>query len=62
MGVGAIVLYLVAGLVAAPRVLYFLDGALAVGLVWLAHIGIDRALGYGLKYPTHFEDTHLQRV
>jgi Domain of unknown function (DUF4260) len=32
------------------------------GLIWLAHIGIDRALGYGLKYPTFFKDTHLQRV
>jgi hypothetical protein len=31
-------------------------------LIWLAHIGGDRALGYGLKYPTGFEDTHLQRV
>ena len=36
--------------------------AVAVALVWLAHIGIDRALGYGLKYPTAFKDTHLQRV
>jgi Domain of unknown function (DUF4260) len=36
--------------------------AVAVALVWLAHIGIDRALGYGLKYPTRFTDTHLQRV
>jgi hypothetical protein len=31
-------------------------------LIWLAHIGFDRALGYGLKYPTFFKDTHLQRV
>ena len=29
------------------------------GLIWLAHIGIDRALGYGLKYATGFSDTHL---
>ena len=36
--------------------------ATAVGLIWLAHIGIDRTLGYGLKYPTTFKDTHLQRV
>jgi hypothetical protein len=36
--------------------------AAAVSLIWLAHIGIDRALGYGLKYPTTFRDTHLQRV
>lgn len=33
-----------------------------LGLIWLAHIGIDRLLGYGLKYPTAFKDTHLQRV
>jgi uncharacterized protein DUF4260 len=31
-------------------------------LIWLAHIGLDRALGYGLKYPTEFKDTHLNRV
>ena len=37
-------------------------GLLAVSLVWIAHIGADRALGYGLKYPTSFKDTHLQRV
>jgi hypothetical protein len=28
-------------------------------LIWLAHIGFDRLLGYGLKYPTRFQDTHL---
>src|SRR4051812_14847520 len=31
-----------------------------VGLVWLIHIGFDRALGYGLKEPTGFTDTHLR--
>jgi Domain of unknown function (DUF4260) len=35
---------------------------LAVALVWIAHIGLDRALGYGLKYPTRFGDTHLGSV
>lgn len=34
----------------------------AIALIWVAHVGMDRALGYGLKYPTHFRDTHLQRV
>ena len=34
----------------------------AIGLVWLAHIGFDRVLGYGLKYPEGFKETHLQRV
>lgn len=33
-----------------------------LGLIWLAHIGIDRAIGYGLRYPDAFGDTHLQRV
>jgi len=33
--------------------------AAAGGLIWIAHIGFDRMLGYGLKYPTGFGDTHL---
>jgi hypothetical protein len=33
-----------------------------LGLIWFTHIGVDRAAGYGLKYPTGFKDTHLQRV
>jgi hypothetical protein len=36
--------------------------AVQVALIWLIHIGVDRLLGYGLKYPTAFTDTHLQRV
>jgi hypothetical protein len=39
-----------------------LEWALPIALIWLAHIGADRMLGYGLKYPTAFKDTHLQRV
>jgi uncharacterized membrane protein YbjE (DUF340 family) len=37
-----------------------LAGSLA--LIWLAHIGIDRALGYGLKYASGFGFTHLGRI
>ena len=33
-----------------------------IALIWAAHIGIDRALGFGLKYPSGFPDTHLGRV
>jgi Domain of unknown function (DUF4260) len=33
-----------------------------VALTWAAHIGVDRTLGYGLKYPTAFRDTHLGRI
>lgn len=35
---------------------------LQLGLIWLAHIGMDRLFGYGIKYPTEFKDTHLDRV
>jgi hypothetical protein len=28
-------------------------------LIWTAHIGMDRALGYGLKYASGFKHTHL---
>jgi hypothetical protein len=34
----------------------------AIAVIWVAHIGIDRLLGYGLKYETDFKSTHLQRV
>ena len=54
---------------AAPAVLMLL-GYIDIGsgmtvvfaLIWLAHIGFDRLLGFGLKYPTSFKETHLQRV
>ena len=35
---------------------------IAVALIWIAHIAIDRALGYGLKLSTGFQDTHLGRI
>jgi hypothetical protein len=55
------------GYVAGPRVgltavLAESDTLAKLALIWLAHIGVDRAIGYGLKYPGGFEETHLQRV
>ena len=35
---------------------------LSVALIWAAHVGIDRALGYGLKYGAGFGFTHLGRI
>ena len=32
---------------------------LFVSLIWLFHILVDRALGYGLKHTKGFEHTHL---
>lgn len=31
-----------------------------VSLIWICHIGLDRLLGYGLKYPESFKFTHMQ--
>jgi hypothetical protein len=42
--------------------LIFRPGCIPYALIWFAHIGMDRALGFGLKYPTSFKDTHLQHV
>jgi Domain of unknown function (DUF4260) len=35
---------------------------MAIGIIWFSHIAFDRLLGYGLKYPGAFKDTHLQHV
>lgn len=35
---------------------------LQFALIWLAHIGMDRTAGYGLKYPDDFKETHLNRI
>lgn len=32
------------------------------GAILVAHVGMDRSLGYGLKLPTDFKDTHLGRI
>lgn len=36
-------------------------GMLPVALVWANHIGVDRLLGFGLKYGDGFGYTHLGR-
>jgi len=33
-----------------------------VGAILVAHVGMDRVLGYGLKLPSAFQDTHLGRI
>jgi hypothetical protein len=49
----------------SPAVLVLLGLILALpplyslALIWVAHIGFDRMLGFGLKYATGFGDTHL---
>ncbi|MEJ1130524.1 DUF4260 domain-containing protein [Variovorax sp. CCNWLW225] len=52
---GAVALLVLGVLAAMPW-------AVAGGLIWCAHIGLDRALGYGLKYGSDFGATHLGRI
>src|SRR5262250_3079234 len=35
---------------------------LSIATIWICHIGFDRMLGFGLKFPAGFKDTHLQHV
>jgi len=43
--------------------LFFSNSTILVaGIIWTAHIGMDRMVGYGLKFPTHFKDNHLNQL
>lgn len=54
--------YIGPGLLAALAWVTHASWFASLVLIWIAHIGIDRALGYGLKYATAFSDTHLGRI
>ena len=45
-----------------PRLVDECPWLVLAGAVLLAHVGMDRAPGYGLKLPTSFQDTHLGRI
>lgn len=51
--------YIVPASIAAIGWIAGYDLWLEIALIWCAHIGVDRALGFGLKYPEGFADTHL---
>ncbi len=38
------------------------DLIMQLGVILSAHVGLDRFMGYGLKYATRFQDTHLQKI
>ncbi len=38
------------------------DWMVIYGIILFAHVSLDRALGFGLKYPGDFKDTHIQKV
>jgi hypothetical protein len=54
--------YLLSTLVLVLGFVVYKDLVTEIGLIWTAHIGIDRCLGYGLKYEDGFKDTHINRL
>ena len=46
-------------LLGAASVLWLGQSGLGIALIWGAHIGLDRMLGYGLKFSSSFHSTHL---
>jgi hypothetical protein len=58
----AIHTYVVPATLALCALLLHVQLALAIALIWASHIGVDRLLGYGLKYADGFGYTHLGRI
>ncbi|HDR7966296.1 DUF4260 domain-containing protein [Bacillus pacificus] len=54
--------YIISILIVIIGVYFKIDIVIIIGLIWTAHIGMDRMFGYGLKYETDFKDTHIQRL
>ena len=54
--------WLFPGILAAGGVLGGTALVVQLALIWFGHIGVDRLLGYGLKLPSGFQDTHLGRI
>ena len=54
--------YVVPATLALCALLLHAHLALAIALIWANHIGVDRLLGYGLKYADGFGYTHLGRI
>lgn len=51
--------YIGPGVLAFCALLLHANGMLPVALIWANHIGVDRLLGYGLRYGDGFGWTHL---
>lgn len=54
--------YILPAVLAGSAIGLHAHGLLPIVLIWANHIGVDRALGYGLKYATGFGWTHLGRT
>jgi hypothetical protein len=51
--------YLLPGMLALAALVLHARGLEPIALIWINHIGVDRLLGFGLKYGEGFGFTHL---
>jgi len=51
--------YITPATLAVSALLLGANGLVPFALIWVSHIGVDRLMGYGLKYPEGFGRTHL---
>jgi hypothetical protein len=54
--------YVVPAALGLSAVLLHANNLLPIALIWVNHIGVDRLMGYGLKYADGFGWTHLGRL
>jgi len=55
-------IYLLPGVLLALGFAFAVPLVMQIAVIWFAHIGMDRTVGFGLRYPTESKITHLQRV
>jgi len=51
--------YALPGILALAALILHARGLAPIALIWINHIGVDRLLGFGLKYAEGFGWTHL---
>jgi hypothetical protein len=54
--------YILALVVCAFGIFFGNNLIVSIGVIWVSHIGLDRFMGYGLKYPDSFKHTHIQQL
>lgn len=54
--------YIVPFLLLGAFFLFHIPALFPISIIWIAHISMDRMLGFGLKLDTGFKDTHLGKL
>lgn len=55
-------IYILPAVLAAAGIYFDNPLLIHISIIWFAHIGMDKMVGYGLKYVTGFKDTHFTRL